>query len=92
MQLILKINHKQHTKHVRFKSTQGMNLVSIWILIHGSQPDRNEVVEKTNEYRKSLSLTLTDREKAFDLVEIVAVLSAIKQDVGETSFVEFWRT
>ena len=38
----------------------------------------NQIIEKTNEYRKPLCMAFIDYEKAFDSVEIPAVLRAIR--------------
>lgn len=45
----------------------------------------SQFTKKTNEYRTTLCLAFVDYEKAFNSVEIVAVLNAIRQqDVGDT--------
>ena len=44
----------------------------------------NQIIERTNEYRKPLCMAFIDYEKAFDSVEIAAVLEAIRnQGVSE---------
>ena len=46
----------------------------------------NQIIEKTNEYRKPLCMAFVDYEKAFDSVDIAAVLNAIRSQGVEEPY------